>query len=124
MADDPAQAPEPWDAIDLDLAAEVRRLADGNLLSRSQTEELWAAFQSMEARVASRLQGASTNSKLSADDQLRARLRARMWLATAVEGAGAEHGRSVAIRRRIVDLEKSLGVFDQPTLVEPPTPEE
>jgi hypothetical protein len=44
VADGPPRAPEPWDAIDLELAAEVRRLADRNLLSGSQIEELWSNF--------------------------------------------------------------------------------
>jgi hypothetical protein len=77
----------------------------------------------MEAKAASRLLAASTSKELSAADQLRAALRARMWLATAIEAAGTGHERSVAIRRRIVDLEKSLGTYERPTLVERRPPE-
>ena len=117
MADDLAGVRQPWELIDRELSAEITRLADRNLLSRSQTEELWSAYRSMEATAASRLLAASNSGELSAGDQLRAGLRARMWLAAAIEAAGTGHERSLAIRRRIVDLEKSLGTFEKPKLV-------
>jgi hypothetical protein len=121
VADDQSDVRQPLEVIDRELSAEVTRLSDRKLLTRSQTEELWSAFRSMEAAAASRLLAASTSKELSAADQVRAGLRARMWLATVIESEGTEHERAVAIRRRIVALEKSLGVFEEPRLAEPPT---
>jgi hypothetical protein len=114
VADEHPGVPEPWDAIDLELSAEVARLVDLNVLSERQRDKLWSDFRSAELRAI------GTHSELSPTDRRRSGLRARMWLATVIEGAGTEHERAVAIRRRIVELMKSLGVFEEPKLVEHP----
>ena len=113
-------APEPWDAIDRDLLAEVGRLVDRKVLTTSQKDELLSAFRSVEQRVVSRFMEASGLRDLSPVDKTRAALRARMSMAVMIESAGTEWDRAVAIRRRIVALEKSLGVFETPTVIDLP----
>ena len=113
-------APEPWDAIDRDLLAEVGRLVDRKVLTTSQKDELLSAFRSVEQRVVSRFMEASGLRDLSPVDKTRAALRARMSMAVIIESAGTEWDRAVAIRRRIVALEKSLGVFETPTVIDLP----
>ena len=120
MTDEQSGDRQLWDAIDLDLSAELSRLVDRKVLTGSQAEELRTEFRSVEARVASRLLSASTSGNLSRADQLRVGLRARMWLATAIEAAVSNHEHAVAIRQRIVALEKSLGVYTEPELVDRP----
>ena len=123
VSDDQLGVRQPWDEIDLALSAEVARLAEHNVITESETQDLWATFRSVEAQVTDRLQAAGTGGEPSPADRLRAGLRARMWLATAIEAGGTKHERAVAIRQRIVELEKSLGIFEKPTLVQRRQPE-
>jgi len=122
VADDDSNAREQWEAINLELMREVTRLVDRNLLSESEKDKIWSAFRSAEERAFAQLYPGRTYSQLSTLERLRAGLRARMWLATVIEGAGTEHKRSVAIRQAIVDLEKNMGVYEKPTLLDARAP--
>src|SRR5205085_11922814 len=72
VADDDSNARKQWEAINLELTREVKRLVDRHLLSESEKDKIWSDFRSAEERAFAQLYPGRTYSQLSTLERLRA----------------------------------------------------